>query len=303
MKGIKMKDIKLMNLQLFTEGDDINKKADFEPAISVDFTSRIASNIASLQQILGIEQAEPMAEGSVIKVYNYGTVTPAAQVAEGVKITATKVTRTLAKTINLTLEKFRRETTAEAIQRVGRNVAINQADEKLIGAVRKRIKTSFFAHIMGGTGTATAGATLQAALANVWGAMQKGFEDEDVTPIFFVSSDDVASYLGTANVSTQTAFGFTYLENFLGLGTAIVSPSITKGAVYGTAKENLHMAYIPTSGSVGQLFGLTSDATGLVGMTHGINTDKATIDTLLMEGVEFYPEFQDKIYKATVTGA
>ena len=58
--------------------------------------------------------------------------------------------------------------------------------------------------------------------------MKKFYEDEDATPVFFVSSDDVAEYLGSAQITMQTAFGWTYIENFLGLGTAIVTPALAK---------------------------------------------------------------------------
>ena len=74
-----------------------------------------------------------------------------------------------------------------------------------------------------GTGTAT-GKTLQSALSAVWGELVKHYKDETVTPIYFVSTDDIAEYLGSKEITLQTAYGFTYLNNFLGLGDVIVSP-------------------------------------------------------------------------------
>ena len=124
----------------------------------------------------------------------------------------------------------------------------------------------------------------------------------DVTPIFFVNPQDVADYLGTAQITMQTAFGFTYIENFLGLGTVVVTPQVAAKTVYATAQENLNGAYAPVSGDVGQTFGLTADATGLLGMTHQMKSDNATIDTLVMSNVVFYPEFADGIFKGTISG-
>ena len=77
-----------------------------------------------------------------------------------------------------------------------------------------------------GTGTAT-GKDLQQTLANLWAKNQEYYEDQDVSPIYFINQQDVADYLGTAQITMQTAFGFTYIENFLGLGTAIISPKVT----------------------------------------------------------------------------
>lgn len=293
-----------MMLQMFAPPTNENVSTDFAPAISVDFTTRIKNNIDTLREILGVTTMEPMAAGTLIKIYKWGQVTLAQQVGEGETIPLTKVTRSLAKTIELTLGKHRRQTTAEAIQKNGRNIAINKSDEVLVSEVRGGIKRTFFTAIEAGTGTATAGATLQAALASVWKEMQRYYVDKDVTPVYFVSSDDVADYIGTANITIQTAFGFSYIEDFLGLGMVIVNPGLTAGTVVGTVKENLQGAYVPaTGGDLAQSFNLTGDESGLVGMTHQIAADNASITTLLFCSVVFYPEFADGVFKAEITGA
>lgn len=286
---------KLMNLQLFAVPDNINKTGDIAPVISQDFVNRISENIATLQRILGIVNMVPMAAGTLIKIYRE-TVTLAEQVAEGEEIELSKVERKLAKTIELGLGKYLKETTAELIQQVGRERAINHTDELLIRAIRKKIKKDFFDVIAAGEGIAEAGSTLQKAIANVWGALQHKYEDMDVTPIYFVSSDDVAQYLGDANVTVQTLFGFTYIENFLGIGGAFVHPGLKKGQVAGTVRENLNGAYVPaTGGDLADSFDLTSDESGLVGMTHQIKTANASINTLLFCSVLFFPELLDGV--------
>ena len=79
-------------------------------------------------------------------------------------------------------------------------------------------------------------------------------------------------------------------------------PSLTKGKVIGTAKENLHGAYVPANGGdVARTFGLTSDETGLVGITHSAITSNATVDTLVMSGVVFYPELLDGVIVGTIS--
>lgn len=290
------------NIQLFAE-ENMTASADMNPEISVDFVSKISGNIHELQQVLGVSEMEPMASGTSIKVYKMEQVNTPAQVGEGETIALTKIQRTLAKTIELDLEKFRRNTSAEAIQKVGREMAINQADEKLVKGIQKGIKQKFYDILLTGTGKAE-GATLQAVLANIWGELQKFHEDEEVTPVYFVSPDDVAEYLGSAQISMQNAFGMSYIKDFLGLGTVIVTPRLTAGKVIGTAKENLHGAYIPAnSGDVARTFGLTADATGLVGMKHSTDDTNATVNTLAMSGVLFYPELLDGVIVGTIAGA
>ena len=298
-----MEKFKKFDIQMFAE-ENMNAAADLEPGISIDFVSRITQNINELQKVLGITEMEPMSAGTNIKIWKMEVVNAPEQVGEGETIKLTKVERKLDRTIELGLKKFRRNTSAEAIQKVGRNMAINQCDEKLVSKIQKDIKQDFFDVMLAGTGTAN-GATLQACLANAWGALNVYHEDEGVSAIHFLSPLDVAEYLGAAQITMQNAFGLTYVEDFLGLGTVIVSPRVTKGKVISTAKENLHGAYIPAnSGDVAQAFGLTSDSTGLIGMNHSADNTNATINTLAMSGVIFYPERIDGVFIGTIgTGA
>lgn len=291
------------DLQLFAAATNTIVAADLDPAISIDCVSRLNSNIAELRQVLGITEMEPMPAGTSIKIYTLEQVNTPNQVGEGEDIPLTEIKRKLARTIELTLKKYRKNTTAEAIQKSGRDIAINQTDEKLISGIQKGIKADFYSMLGTGTGSAS-GTTLQSALSAAWGAIKKFYVDEDATPIYFASSDDVADYLGTAQITMQQAFGLSYVENFLGLGTLVVSPSLTKGKLIATAKENLHGAYVPANtGDVARTFGLTSDTTGLVGMTHQPISGNATVDTLVFSGVVFYPELLDGVIVATISPA
>ena len=288
---------------MFAAAQNTTTTADLEPAISIDFSSRLATNINELQSLLGITELIPMNAGSAIKIYKCTKVNTPDQVAEGEVIPLTKIQQKIEKTIELTLNKFRKSTTAEAIQRSGQALAINQTDAKLLSGIQADIKKSFYDVISAGTGKAE-GTNLQSTLSATWGAIKKYYADMDATPIYFVSSDDVADYLGTATVTTQTAFGMTYIENFLGLGTVVVAPNLTKGKLIGTAKENLNGAYVPANaGDVANSFNLSADASGLVGMTHTVGADTATIDTLAFSGVKFFPEFADGVIVGSIKPA
>ena len=182
---------KQFNLQLFAAPTNTTVTTDLEPGISIDYTSRISSNINELQDLLGVTELTPMSSGTTIKIYKMEVGTVAPQVGEGETIGLTKVTRKKVKDIDLVLEKYRKSTTAEAIQRSGRNIAINQTDEKMVGVIQGQIKKTFYSTLKEGTGTAT-GKTLQSALSAVWGELVKHYKDETVTPIYFVSTDDIA---------------------------------------------------------------------------------------------------------------
>lgn len=276
--------------QIFAPEQNTTVTTDIEPAISIDHNNRLVEGIKTLQRALGITQMRPMAAGTQIKQYKLTKTNSPTQVAEGETISLTKITRKLANTFTLSLKKYRKQTTAEAIQQSGYNAAVNETDGKLLGEVRKDIKSAFFATVNAGTGTATAGSNLQTALANLWGALQVYYEDMDVTPVFFVNPLDAAAYLGSAAISTQTAFGLTYIENFLGLGNAFVTSAVAQGEPVATVTQNLNGAYVPAGGDVARTFGLTFDGTGLVGMKHYTADSEASVDTLVMSGVVFYAE-------------
>lgn len=273
---------------------------DLAPAISIDLASNFTRNIQALRDVLGITTMQAVPVGTTAKQYKLtaGTLNP--QTAEGDIIPLTEVTRELVKEINIALVPYRKSTTAQAIQANGREMAINDTDAVLISKIQAEIKSKFFLSLATGSGTVS-GTNLQAALAAAWGKVEAYYEDLDASPVHFVAVDDVAEYLGSAQISLQTAFGMTYVENFLGLGTVFITPSLTKGTFYSTAKENLRALYVPaTAGDVGQAFGLNSDETGLIGFTHQAQTDRATIDTLIMTGVTFFAEMVDGIFKGTI---
>lgn len=291
--------------QLFEAPENAITSTDLEKAISIDHNQRLVEGIQSLQTVLGITEMTPMAAGTQVKQYKYTKENTPDQVAEGETINLTKYNRKLVNTFELVLNKYRKRTTAEAIQKVGRDKAINDTDTLLEREVQKEIKAKFYTTILAGTGKATPKAeTLQAAIAAVWGQLSTYFADYDVTPVYFVNPLDISDYLARAQVTLQTVFGFKYIEEFLGMGTVIIDQKVTKGNVVGTVTQNLNGVYIPAGGDVGTTFGLTSDTTGLVSMKHSLADDALSIDTIMASGVTFYAEDASGIFICpTTTGA
>ena len=151
--------------------------------------------------------------------------------------------------------------------------------------------------------TSVSGVTLQETLAKAWGQLQVLFEDDTAQAVYFVNPLDIADYLATANITTQTAFGMNYVEDFLGLGTVIISSQVTQGTVIATAKENIIMYYLTINGDVANAFDLTSDELGYIGIASGIkNTERAQIESLVMDGIQFLVEYAAGVVKGTITG-
>ena len=276
--------------------------SDVAPAISIDLVTNLSENIRSLQELLGIVDMIPMAAGTQIKTYTTTVGDLNKQEDEGDIIPLTKVTLAEADPIVLDFDLYRKLVTAQDIQKVGRERAIYDTDRALIGAVRGAVKGNFYASLENATGVTPAGDTFQKTLANAWSALHVFWEDYDVSPIHFVNPLDVAEYLGSAQITVQNAFGFDYVEDFLGLGTVVFSANVEQGTVYSTARENLRGAYVPANGEVGQEFELTTDESGLVGITHGRHLGRGSIESMLACGVKFFAENLAYVFKGTIGG-
>lgn len=272
-------------------------------AQSIDFTEQFTGSVATLLQVMGVTRMQPMAVGSQIKVYK-STVTKAAGngvVAEGEIIPLSKVTRKLASTQTLAYKKYRKQTTAEAIQAAGFDAAVSDTDQKLLREIQADIKKDFFGFIKttGGT-TVTTGATFQKAIAQALGQLAIKWEDEDIQSVLFANPLDFYTYLGNSQVSTQTAFGLTYIQNFMGFNTVILSSAVAQGTVAVTAADNLNYAYASVNGILGQAFGFVTDETGLIGVTHNPVTDNASYQTMVATSGVLFPERLDGIVVATI---
>ena len=150
-------------------------KTDIAPEISIDYVNRFSQGIQELQKALGITNLIPVPQGGTIKTYKFVKDVKNGVVAEGDTIPASNIKRQLDQTIELPLKKYRRVTSAEAIQLRGRDHAINEADAQLIGTIQSGIRNDLIASVSTTTAAAKQGKTLQAAMANLWATLTTKF--------------------------------------------------------------------------------------------------------------------------------
>lgn len=270
----------------------------------VDFVTQFThGSLAKLLEVLGVTRKIPMMEGTTLYVYSTTGTLQDGNVAEGEVIPLSQYEVTKTPVGEITLNKWRKAASAEAIKKSGYNEAVVQTDNALLKDVQKGVRTSLFDFLNAqGTETTATGTTLQAALADAWGKLQTKFEDDSVQTVYFCNPQDIAAYLGTANITTQTAFGMNYIEDFLGLGTVITSSRITKGTFKATAKENLILYYLTMNGDVANAFNLTTDELGLVGIKSGYqNEERAQIESLVMSGIDLLVEYAEGVVGGTVS--
>ena len=273
-------------------------------AREVDFVYRFThGSLAKLIEVLGVTRRVPVMEGTTLYVYTTSGTLQSGAVDEGEVIPLSQYATEKTAVGSITLNKYRKAVSAEAIKKSGYEAAVVATDNALLRDVQKTIRASLFT-LLNGTitgSTSAAGTGLQAALANAWGKLQVKFEDDAAEAVFFLNPEDVSDYLGGATISMQTAFGMNYVENFLGLGTAIMSSQITKGTFIATAKENLIMYYLTMNGDLARAFDLTADELGYIGINSGnANKERAQIESLVMDGITFAPEYAAGVIKGTI---
>lgn len=273
----------------------------------IDFVQQFTHNsLAKLLEVLGVTRKIPMMEGTTMYVYKTTGTLQDGTVAEGDIIPLSKYETTKQPVGEIPLKKWRKAVSAEAIMKSGYDAAVGDTDRALLGDVQKGVRGNFFDFINSGVldGSTATGVGLQAALANAWGQLQVKFEDDTAQAVYFVNPLDVSEYLGGANITVQTAFGMNYVEDFLGLGTVIMSSRITKGTFVATAKENLILYFLTMNGDVANAFDLTADELGLIGIKSGYQTEeRAQIESLVMSGIQLMVEYAEGVVKGTIAGA
>lgn len=281
--------------------ENLIKKADLVRAREIEFVTLFGESIKKLVEALGVTRKIPKQAGYTLKAYKATGTLQDGAVAEGDLIPLSKYQTEAVSYAEIVLKKWRKATSAEAIIEKGYDQAVQMTTDRMLKDVQKGIRADFFTFLATGTGSAT-GATFQAALAQAWGQLQVLFEDDSIEAIYFMNPLDVADYLATAQITTQTAFGMTYVENFLGLGTVIFDSKVPQGKIYATAKDNIVLYYVPVNGAdLGNAFSFTADQTGLIGIHEEADYKHMTAEDTVMSGVVLFAERLDGIVKSTIT--
>ena len=281
------------------------KKADLARVREVDFTLQFTESVKKLTEALGVTRKIAKQAGAQLKIYTATGTLENGKVAEGDVIPLSKYSTVGTPVGEITLLKWRKATSAEAIIDRGYDQAVAQTTDRMLKDVQKNIRKNFFDFLADLENTTPAtGAGLQAALAQGWGKLQVLFEDDEIENVFFMNPQDVADYLGTAQVTVQTAFGMSYIENFLGLGTVILNSSVTAGTFFATAKDNIVLYYVPANGAdLDEVFNFTADETGYIGIHEEPDYSNMTAVNTVVNGMKLLVERADGVVSGTITKA
>lgn len=272
-------------------------------ALDQEFVENFNNEYDRLEEILGLFPAETVAAGTALYQYRVTGELSQSVPGEGETTPLSQYEVEKVPVGDMSISRYAKLTTAEAILKGGFEVAVSKTDKKFLQQLRAGIITQFFTFLASGTGTAT-GAGLQAALAQMDAKLQDACEthgDDAGAIAHFVNPYDIADYLAVAEITTQTVFGMTYLKTFLGVENIFVTNKVTKGQAYCTPVENIHVRGVDfgTLGDAGLSYEVSS--AGLIGIHHVPNYDLGSAEAFAMVGASFLPEILDYIVKGTIT--
>ena len=279
-------------------------------AREIDFVSRFNSNWDALRNILGIMRPIKKAPGTTLRTYTASVTLQSGAVAEGDEIPYSLANVTEAGKADITIEKYAKAVSVEAVAKYGAEIAVEKTDDAFLNELQSNVMTRFYTFLNTGALTLTA-STWQDALAKAKGAVLNKFATmrKTVTDVVgFANINDAYAYMGAAPLSVQTQFGISYVKNFLGYSTLFLCPDvdIAQGKVIALPVENIDLYYIDPSDSDFAKLGLdytVQGETNLIGFHVEGKYSHAVGECYALMGMALWAEYLDGIAVATVGGS
>lgn len=274
-------------------------------AREVDFVTRFAKNWDALRQVMGIMRPIRKAAGTKLVSYESkikGNLNGGSSVGEGEEIPYTEFTVEPVTYGDVTIEKYAKAVSIEAVAKYGAEVAIEKTDDAFLNELQSNVLTRFYAFLNTGSLTQAA-SSFQMALAMAKGLVIDKFNKmrRTVTEVVgFANVLDVYQYIGGANITVQTAFGLQYVKDFMGYSTLFLlsEPDIARGKVIALPVENIDLYYIDPSDSDFAKLGLeyrVDGETNLIGFHANGNYSTAVGESFALMGMTLWAEYLDGI--------
>lgn len=277
-------------------------------AREVDFVSRFEQNWEHLREILGIMRPIKKVPGAILKSkYAEGTL-QSGEVGEGEEIPYSKFTVKEKTYDEMTIEKYAKAVSIEAIKDHGYENAVAMTDDQFLFELQTNVTSRFYAYLNTGELTSEQ-STFQMGLAMAKGLVVNKFKKmhKNVTGVVgFVNVLDVYEYLGAANITVQNQFGFQYIKDFMGFNTIFLlsEDEVARGKVLATPVENIVMYYVDPAESdfakAGLVYTTGAGETNLIGFHTQGNYNTAVSEAFAIMGLTLFAEFIDAIAVVTI---
>lgn len=266
-----------------------------------DFVTVFNDNWNALRAIMGVSRPIRKAPGTKL-VSSKATLTLQNSVGEGEEIPYSLATVVPVAYADITIEKYAKAVSIEAVAKYGAEVAIQKTDDAFLTELQKVVLGRFYTFLNTGALTSAEG-SWQKALAMARGRVIDKFNKmrKDVTDIVgFANVLDFYNYLGTSDITVQTMFGLTYIQNFMGYSTLFLlsDPDIPQGKVIALPVENIDLYYIDPSDSDFARLGLqytVQGETNLIGFHANGNYSTAVGESFAIMGMTLWAEYLDGI--------
>lgn len=284
-----------------TKTTDITVKAR-----EVDFVTSFARNWESLREIVGIMKPIRKAPGTTLTSYEATVTLEDGNIGEGEEIPYSKATVTPVSYSDLTIEKWAKAVSIEAVNQYGAEIAVQRTDEAFLRELQTEVLEDFYEFVQTGTLKSTE-ASFQMGIAMAIGKVVDKFKKmrRDATNIVvFVNTLDAYEYLGAATISIQTTNGIQYVKNFLGADTVILSSEIPQKTIIATPVDNIVLYYVDPGDSDFAKLGLnytTQGETNLIGFHAEGNYKTAVGEVYAIMGMKLWAEYLDAISVITVS--
>lgn len=271
----------------------------------IDFIERFTRNWDALREIMGIMRPIRKEPGTKLVASKASVTLQSGTVAEGDEVPLSQATVTPVAFADLTLKKYRKAVTAEAVAKYGAAIAVQKTDDALLSELQGEIMDDFYAFAQTGTLTGeydTFQMAVSMAVSLVKDKFKKMHRDYS-TIVAFVNTLDVGEYLGTANITIQTMNGMEYLKDFLGASSVIITSEIPQGHVLAIPADNIINYYIDPGDADFQQLGLVyntgSGVTNLIGVHKEGNYGRVMGETHALMGMKLWAEYLDGIANVT----
>ena len=284
--------------------NNLTKQADIQVrAREVDFVTRFERNWEHLREILGVLRMIKKDPGSTLKSkYAQGTL-ESGKVGEGEEIPYSKFEVKEKSYAEITVEKYAKAVSIEAIKTYGYDVAVELTDDEFLFELQTDVTSRFYTYLKTGSLTSTE-STFQMALAMAKGRVEDKFKQMHRSIpngiVGFVNGLDVYEYIGAANITVQNQFGFQYVKDFMGFNTIFLlsESEIPRGKVIATPVDNIVLYYVDPSDSDFAKAGLVYTVAGetpLIGFHTQGNYHTAVSEAFAIMGMVLFAEYLDGI--------
>lgn len=301
-----MHDVRKLGLQVFAAPNNMTGQAQvMVKAREIDFVTSFARDMQALLDILGITRMIKKENGSELRVRKASGTLQSGEVAEGDEIPLSQYEVSENAVGKITINKNRKGVSIEAIASKGYAAAVDQTDQEFRADLRNVVTGKLYDTLKSGSLVGHE-STWQMAVSMAIGKVKAKFEDMDRTATgiaVWVNTLDLYKYLGGAQITTQTAFGQTYIQDYLGADVMFVTSKIPENTVVATPLNNLVVYYVDPADSEFVQAGLSytvDSETGFIGFHIQGNYERAISDMFAIMGVRMMIEYQDAVANIAV---